>query len=347
MNQYDDKYEIRLASRNDIDAIMNFIDEKWAKGHVLSIDRSLFEYEFCEGDSVNFVLAINRERQSIDGVLGFLRCSNTDDGDRKAVWGSIWKTVNTEDALPFLGIELAKRVYPISGARYFIGNGANPRTSIRLRKLFFHSITVRLNQHYIYNTSLPSLHLADIKKPYEQNYLSEQHIKVKPIQCLDEFEGFIDLRDYPAIPYKDSWYVEKRFFRHPYYHYSLWGISGASAERAVVVAREVSYEGAKALRIVDYYGTQTLFSYTGSFWKDLMEDCSYEYIDFYEYGFDQDSISKAGFLMRKEGDVNIIPNYFEPFVKKNVDIWGHFEREGTRIFKADGDQDRPNILRRL
>ena len=53
MNKFDERYEIRLGTKRDIDNIMEFIDLYWKKGHILSIDRKLFEYEFLDGNQVN------------------------------------------------------------------------------------------------------------------------------------------------------------------------------------------------------------------------------------------------------------------------------------------------------
>ena len=39
---------------------------------------------------------------------------------------------------------------------------------------------------------------------------------------------------------------------------------------------------------------------------------------------------------------NIIPNYFSPFIRENIDIYIRYNDDSTRFFKADGDQDRPN-----
>ncbi len=340
-NQYDEKYDIRLGKRQDITAIMEFIRTRWSMDHILSKDRELFEYEFCDGDTVNMVLAIDRETNDIHGVLGFLRTSHTTDYERKAIWGSVWKVIDSPDVVPFLGVELAKRVYPLSGAHLFIGNGANPDTSIRLRKLFFHSKTAKLKHHYVYNPNLSEFKLAVIAEPKEQKTFVDSNQPINSLESMEDVRAFIDLEQTSQVPYKDYWYVNKRFFNHPYYKYLLWGITDSLAQ-GMVVTREVSYDGAKALRIVDYYGDQKLFAYSGAFWSRLMEECGYEYVDFYEHGFDQEAISAAGFYCIGDEDANIIPNYFEPFVRKNVDIWGHFENIETLLFKADGDQDRPN-----
>ena len=44
----------------------------------------------------------------------------------------------------------------------------------------------------------------------------------------------------------------------------------------------------------------------------------------------------------------VIPNYFEPFEQKNIDIKFAYKTAQSlppvRLFKADGDQDRPSEL---
>ena len=50
-----------------------------------------------------------------------------------------------------------------------------------------------------------------------------------------------------------------------------------------------------------------------------------------------------GFLKRTENDPNIIPNYFEPFEQKNVDIYFVSNvMENLHLYRGDGDQDRPS-----
>ena len=70
----------------------------------------------------------------------------------------------------------------------------------------------------------------------------------------------------------------------------------------------------------------------------------YEYIDFYLYGIEDDILRDAGFVLQDD-DVNIIPNYFEPFVQKNISLDFYADSlEEIILFKGDGDQDRPNFI---
>lgn len=47
MVSYDDIYEIRLAQKEEIPAIMSFIKDCWSENHIMARDRALFEYEFA------------------------------------------------------------------------------------------------------------------------------------------------------------------------------------------------------------------------------------------------------------------------------------------------------------
>ena len=75
-----------------------------------------------------------------------------------------------------------------------------------------------------------------------------------------------------------------------------------------------------------------------------MHEKNHEYIDFLCSGLSSTMMLRAGFI--KVNDDVVIPNYFEPFVKKNIFInfftESSLDEENLRIFKADGDQDRPS-----
>ena len=77
--------------------------------------------------------------------------------------------------------------------------------------------------------------------------------------------------------------------------------------------------------------------------QNLLKEYSAEYIDCYNHGISKEYFYAMGFS-EVTGDV-VIPNYFEPFEKKNIDIYyASYSRFPTVIFKGDCDQDRPNLL---
>ncbi len=82
-----------------------------------------------------------------------------------------------------------------------------------------------------------------------------------------------------------------------------------------------------------------------SFFLEILKKYGAEYLDFYSYGIPLNILKKAGLKNKKKYKKLIIPDYFEPFVNKNINIiigYRKFNINGkVRIFKADGDQDRP------
>lgn len=345
MNKFDERYDIRLANVSDIDEIMQFIDKYWSKGHIMSQDKELFKYEYCDGNNVNFILAIDKNADLIEGIFGFIKSSQTNDPEKKHIWGSMWKVNEKNDNIPFLGIELAKRVYILSDCRYHIGNGANPNTTIPLRRLFFGDKVGKMKQHYLLNSETYNYKIAQIKKKVEptSNFFGYE-TKLHEYHSITDLENEFDVECINAIPFKDNWYINKRYFSHPYYKYRIYGLADITGEiGALMVGRIVQHNNASVFRIVDYIGNQSLFAGLGKHFAKMIKQEKFEYIDFFNYGFDEESIIKAGFKLRDEDDLNIIPNYFEPFLQDNIDIWVHYKMNGTTFFKADGDQDRPNI----
>lgn len=344
MNKFDERYDIRLAHISDIDNIMHFIDEYWRKGHIMSRDRELFEYEYADGDNVNFVLAVDINTKLIEGIFGFIKCSNTKDLKKKDIWGSMWKVNSEHENIPLLGIELAKRVFELTGCRTHIGNGANPGTTVPLRRLFFGDKVVKMKQYYMLNPCIDDYKIALIKeKANTASIYVQNETTLQEFHSINEVKSHFDIESIDAIPYKDSWYVNKRYICHPYYKYKVYGmVDGTGKTGALLMAREIECNSRKVLRIVDYIGNQQLFAGLYRQFLKLIKANDFEYIDFYTYGFDEEAILKAGFILRTDDDPNIIPNYFEPFLRENADIWAHYKLDGTLFFKADGDQDRPN-----
>ena len=97
--------------------------------------------------------------------------------------------------------------------------------------------------------------------------------------------------------------------------------------------------------MVDFIGENIDLVYISDYFHDKIVKYNYEYITFLEYGLPSEIMEKTKFklLNHKTGRI-IIPIYFYPFVKKNIEI--NFFADNIDkdyfIFKADGDQDRPN-----
>ena len=338
-NRFDEYYDIRRARMDEIPEIMDFINTFWRKGHILGVNRSFFDYEMVTNGEVNVVVSKTRDSDQIDGMIGYLPCSN--DSTKLDTWGVIWKT--KPDAKPMLGIEMKKRFCEITGARSHLGTGANPETAVPLLRRILHYYSAKM-KHYYRLGDLKEYEICTVKHKDIPPYKDKGELKIKLLPTAEKLEHFFDFSSVEDCwPYKDFWYYNRRFYEHPIYQYEVWGLSGENT-KAFFVTRVLHYLNHAALSIVDYAGDASLFSQCGQFFDQIVTENAYEYVDFYFDGFDEEAVQEAGFLKLEEDDTNILPAYFSPFVKSNIDIYVTSQDcdHQYRFFKADGDQDRPN-----
>ncbi len=339
MERARDDYEIRQANRDDIPAIMAYIGEDWKKGHILSVNRALFEYMYLEPDgSVNMVIAVNRSKNRIDGCEGFLKASlGTGMFD---AWGSIWKA--RKDARPMLGTDVLQYRRSLPGIRHSLGIGLNPNTSAKIHSRFLKEPVDKM-KHWYYLADRAEYRLALVSHRDAPVPLPEEGTWAKPLDVSAFAVAFDHMpQDTALVPYKDKAYYLHRYFAHPIYVYQAYGIYQKDAIKAIFLAREDCHEGRIAVRIVDYCGDEGFLYGIGRYMPEFFAKESVEYVDFYEYGFSDENFRKAGFCLLAENDTNVIPNYFAPFVRENVDIWITSPVENAKFVKGDGDMDRPN-----
>lgn len=341
MNSYDEQYEFRVANKDDIENIMEFIEKHWKKDHIMAHNRSFFEYEFLEPDgTVNFILAIDRKKGTIEGLNGFLKASH--DPEHLDVWGSIWKVLDGNKGM--LGAELIKRRKELTGCRCDLDVGDNPDTAIPVLKVLLKRYTAKMKHYYILSDR-SEYKIAKVEY-LPKRKKGDDSFEVVRFSDIDEIREQFDAYEYTGMtPFKDYWYIEHRFFEYPVYDYEVYGIKKDGKVKALFVLRNQQYEDRIATRFVDYIGDRSLISGIGDFLDDyICRNDAIEYIDFYCEGIDEEDVLSAGFVTLKDDDSNIIPNYFGPFLQKNIDIWVDSRDKESLFTKADADQDRPNMI---
>jgi hypothetical protein len=333
---------ISLASLNDITDIMTFINSEWKEGHILARDQNFFRYEHESQDEINFVISKD-ENIKINGLLGFIPSALDEDSDVCTV---IWK-VSKNSQNPILGIQLLQFLQKEKRVRTVFSVGINKKT-IGIYK-YLGMYTDSLNQFVIINKNIQEFKIAKVNEFIDFDSISvslDDNYDIKLVNQVCDLSNF-DFEEYKQnIPFKNKKYFCKRYFEHPIYQYGVYGAYFRDKLAGLIVTRVQSYNGSKVLRIVDFIGIEKCLISFGKFISDLIIKEGYEYADFYCFGLDQEVLKNAGFYLMDPFKENlIIPNYFAPFVQKNVPI--HFfadtdEIHNLRLFKADGDQDRPN-----
>ncbi|MBD5522985.1 MAG: hypothetical protein HDR04_00915 [Lachnospiraceae bacterium] len=326
--------EIRLAKREDIPRVMEFIREYWGSNHILANKPEFMEYQHIDRNDM-FTYIIAEENGKIYGVEGYIPMNGMYTPD---IAGALWKVIPSNYFM--LGKAIRDSLMEITNCRYMCSPGINMNTSGRV--LGMYGQYVEKMNHYYRIRNLDEYHIAIIKeKKFCSGYKNGNYLK--------HVEDFHDMFAYlteeylaTKTPYKDKKYIKHRYFDHPVYQYDIYEIVNKE-RRSFVIMREVEVNHSKAAKIIDYIGEdEDLIGLEGE-WDRILEERGYEYIDFYCYGISDDIMCQSGFIKRESNDVNIIPNYFEPFEARNVDIYFVSNvLDKLHLYRGDGDQDRPS-----
>ena len=345
MNKYDEYFDFRIARTEDTDAIMQFLKEEWGENHILANDKEFFFWQYGNEqygdiDTINFVLMLDKQK-NIVGANGFIAYAQK--AEERYVSSAI-TIVKKNLRLPMCGVELIRRFKELVPAQAYYSAGTNSKTMLPIGKRIFHYATGVMQQYYLLNPQIDEYRIAVIKHAV-CSAPQPSLIKLKEMETIEELTQSYDVRQrFSGQAFKSSEYIHKRFFEHPVYQYRAWGLWEEERGKCVGVlfGRELEQNGRKILRLVDYLGDIVNLAKLGAALLNLMQKEEYEYIDLLVGTLPEELMNQSGFALQKEEDGNIIPTYFEPFVQRNVNICYQKSDASIVIFKADGDQDRPN-----
>ncbi len=343
--------EISKGTLNDIKDIMSFIDLEWRKNHILSKNEILFRYDFQYDNQINFMVARESNSREIVGLLGFIpssiiKSNNYSSIENSDYCASLWKVKkNIEN--PTVGIQLLQVLRSMNDIGVLYSLGINEKT-IGIYK-YLGIYTDSLSQYVIINENIQKFKIAEVPKSsirHNSNISIEEGYNVKVIKDQSELSSFHFDKFKDNIPFKNEDYFSKRYYNHPIYEYVVFGVYLYDDLKGFFATRVQSLDDSKVLRIVDFIGEENCIASFGKFVAEFIAENGYEYADFYCFGIDNDLLINSGFqLIDPLKDDLIIPNYFSPYAKKNIQI--HFyadtdKIENVKLFKGDGDQDRPN-----
>jgi hypothetical protein len=348
--------QIGICQLSDIPALQEFIHRIVREQHILSISRELlcWLHENRSEKQLNFFIAKRPDSKEIIGIVGFTPFEHFDPELRplKVVYTSLW-FIDLDCNIRGLGLQLFSHMLKQLQADAYIGLAMTDEALAMHRLLGFK--TGYINHFYMVNQQMKQFHLVD---RFDGNYVSD-HAET-PSQTLVEripedrfLEETRSLQKWDGIyPEKTPTYFRNRYTDHPIYNYDLYAISAEEGTQAVIVIRKASAEGAHALRVVDYIGNPEALIGTQKSFQEILTKQEAEYIDFYNYGFEDTVFAGAGFLKQSESTQVVIPDHFEPFEKRNITISYAYKIAKDRsdledrlvLFKGDGDQDRPSHL---
>jgi hypothetical protein len=344
---------VRLARPEDQADLIDFIRDHWSSTHIFTQAPDLFAWQYRQPDGrLNMMMAENvtDDERSVIGVLGFIPMGRFDDalGDQDVTL-AIWKV--RDGAPPGVGLRLLKQLQAELQPRMIAAIGISDIVVPIYRVLGYEVAT--LGHAAIFNPDRQGrLRIADhvpsvaFTRPAPE-WPDNVHLTLLDERAADDLQIVVDQLGAEALPAKSWEYVATRFLLHPWYDYSVSLVHHDEVATAVVVWRTVTAEGTRALRIVDIIGATAWLADARRVLLAQVIEADAEYIDLMHWGIDSDTLAAAGFVGPHTHEGIVIPNYFSPFERHNIEIdlaYKLMDQSDSplHLYRADSDQDRPN-----
>ena len=332
--------DVRFGGSSDIPSVMEFIKEYWRAGHVLSTDRQLFEYLYLEKDGgLNFVLAVEPEANELIAILGF----SSSNLKLSRISTSMWRS---REDLKFRKYRagaavfnfLFKQINPVT----IFSNTINPNT---IKFYEFLRFSCFLMDHFVYvNNKVDEFKIiANPPQQFPSLLLSETPIAV--LSPVIDSSGLLRALKKTSLleGRKDIWYLEQRYLKNPRFEYDVCEVFVESRSIGLIVYRRQFVNSSSCIRIIDTIGDEPCLVAALPALINEMYEQGDEYIDLVCWGLDIDTIQKTGLVDRRKYPECVVPELFSPFVPENIDRWLFTNNpDSEKIYKGDGDQDRPN-----
>ena len=333
--------KIKRLKKNDLKEFFKFLKLNFKKKHIFYKSKYLFDWQYFFNKKYNFYILTMKNK--IRSVQGYITYTIYDDEIKKdSIFLSVWASSHVSAGSKIFYNLMKKVKYKL------IVGLASSDQSFAFQKLI--NFKCGFLDHFFLTSQKYSKKL--ILPPNFSNFkVNKDIINYENLTVEEEIYNLnIKVFKY-QIPKKTPKYLLNRYFKHPVYKYLIYRIKNNLKTEAIFVFRICKYRNSSAIRIIDFIGPDSQFPNGKYLFNHLLKKYSAEYIDIYSYG-----IPKKFLLKSNLEDVNkyrkqklIIPNYFEPFIKKNIKLAYAFNnlkktRNKIRFFKGDSDLDRPSKI---
>lgn len=321
---------LRLAHNDEADRLIAFINENFDWKLPLVNLPEYFSFYYQSGSQLQYAVA--EENGELLAVVGYIRASNNPNAD---IWASVWVA---KKGCNGVGLELMDALPRLTGASVVACNNIRPKTMAFYRFLGWHADRM---PHYYRLSGQATYTLAHISDPTVLPVHGD--LSLTPVTTAEQMEQ-LGLPETQHTPKKDLWYLQRRYFAFPHVEYQVYAALDNTTLVAYLVTRVVDSGCGKVLRIVDFIGEDCVLPRLGNAIDDLLHQAEAEYAECYCAGIPAEQFASAGFSERTENSQNILPNYLTPPLFENTEYYYFTNKpDGFVMFKADGDQDRPNL----
>lgn len=353
------RIEICFAKASDEPQILQFLREHWRADHIFVTHPELMRWQHespdAPGETITFILGrrVNTDGSSeILALLGYIPFRRFDpDTDWTELALAIWK-VRDDAGTPGLGLQLLKTIQRNLSPALICAIGTSQVVRPIYKALGYK--VGALSQAALFPVSAPlgETVATGVPEVARRTIDDDKGVDIRPVIGESLPDGIsialVNALSVENLPRKSWEYALNRYVRHPYYDYEIRTVTAEGHLRALLVWRRVLAPTGCILRIVDVIGDANVLARCGAALRRELMTANCEYMDLMHWGVSSDALQSGGFVCPDDHPELVLPNYFEPFERRNVQIEIAYRIDpklaDKRLFlyRADSDQDRPN-----
>lgn len=328
----------RNLKSEEYDKFKSYYKTNLDKKNIFVKSKKVFDYHFKNKKIYNFFITILKKQ--IISIQGYIPQSKYDYKlSSKEIFLSNFHALR--NTIPGIGrLAFTKLIKQ----KTFVGS-----TNFPARMLEYHKrlgfTTGKMKHYFFISPFIKKFQIIKIKKKINlKKNINLLDIKIKKIEFYKDIK--LDNKCFRNfIPTKSINFIQNRYLSYPYFKYQCYEIYKNEKAIAVIILRKFEYKNKNILKIIDFFGEKKNFKNLKNVFLYLLKKNKSEAIDFYHCGIEDKFIKKAGFKDKEKYKEVIIPEWFNPFYKKNIDYYYAYKnktKKSIRLFKGDGDRDRPN-----
>jgi hypothetical protein len=251
--------------------------------------------------------------------------------------------VSPKCKIPFLGIDMIRELKSQTISNSYCVVTTNPITLAPYVKRFLQHHVGKFDHLYIANSNLKEYKIlsGDILTPKLES--KKSFIELKEIFHFDSILGMRCIGENQInLPYKSLAYLNRRYFSHPIFKYRFFNLLNTlDGQEALIIAKVERVSERSALRIIDFIGPLDMLNNLSYRLNDLIKSEGHEYADLFCSNASSFLSGDHCFSDRRKSKC-IVPHYFYPYFRENIDVLYETDMLEYVYFKGDGDGDRPN-----
>lgn len=344
---------------NDFENFCNFVKKQFHDKYILS-NKDFLYWQYKNNKKNKLSIDIIKYNEKILGYLGIIQNKFSYFGNQ--IQSKCFANLMIDKSIRKIGLgaSLIKNSEKNSDILYLIGYNSNVA---KVYKQLDWNINFDLNRfiYIINNINTSELSLIKIEKSNIDYNANNKNFKIEKINSFDNYFNLFWEKiknKYSLTVYRDKNYLKWRFENHPILKYDIFKAIYKNEIVSYIILRIEKFEKYKVARIIDFisyddFEKNILYEIIKYYKKEKID-----FIDFFFTGnFHMKSLKKIGFENAQIYPYNSIPMLFNPIDRKRKTINFSFKLINKKLYneniyninnwyitKADGDQDRPNIL---